>query len=253
MGIERASGLSGELLVTQSNQLVESAHSMSLNEKRLIFAAISMHDSRKPLQEKGAVLISATEFGEVFGFQSRGHAYEALEQASRQLYNRSIRTIEKGPKGPRERNVRWVWLCEYQKKQGAVMLGFSPGVLPYLTQLHEQFTTFQLRMVGGLSTFYSMRIYELCSQFRKTQQRRITLDRFREVMDLGEKYQDVKNLRMRVIDPSIAEINAQTDLTVSYEPLRKGRKITGLQFTIEIDDQRRLPLKPPGEEDRAAA
>ncbi|SOO14181.1 Replication initiator protein [Xanthomonas citri pv. fuscans] len=221
-----------DLLVVQSNQLIESSHTLTLNEKRLVIMAAAYLDSRKPMPEKNTVKIHACDFANVYDLHG-GQAYQAIEKAARQLYNRSITRIEsRGKRGPTERNVRWVWMCEYMKNEAAVVLGFTPVVAPYLTMLNEQFTKYTLGSIRGLSTFYAIRVYELCSQFRKTGERRITLDQLRDVLDLGAKYQDVKNLRMRVLDPSVEEITKLSDLTVTYEPMRKGRKIVGFEFDI---------------------
>jgi plasmid replication initiation protein len=221
-----------DLLVVQSNQLIESSHTLTLNEKRLVIMAAAYLDSRKPMPEKNTVKIHACDFASVYDLHG-GQAYQAIEKAARQLYNRSIKRIDaRGKRGPIERNVRWVWMCEYIKNEAAVVLGFTPVVAPYLTMLNEQFTKYTLGSIGGLSTFYAIRVYELCSQFRKTGERRITLEQLRDVLDLGDKYQDVKNLRMRVLDPSVEEITKLSDLTVAYEPMRKGRKIVGFEFDI---------------------
>jgi plasmid replication initiation protein len=241
--------LSGELEVWQSNRLVEAAQTLTLNEKRLVIAAAALHDPRKPLPSKGTVTLHAEDFADVFGIESRGHVYEALEDASRRLGNRWIRTIYNRKGKQAERNVRWVWLVEYRKGEGTVVLGFSPGVAPYLTQLHTEFTRYKLKQIGNIGSFYGLRLYELCAQFRKGGERTIPLARLREMLDLGDKYADIKNLRVRVLDPGLKEINQHTDLRVVMTPERKGRKVVGFHFDITQDDQIPLDLPAPEEGD----
>jgi plasmid replication initiation protein len=108
--------------------------------------------------------------------------------------------------------------------------------------LNREFTSYQLRQIGSLSSFYAVRLYELMSQFVKLKQRDCSLERFREMLDLGEKYPNVKDLRRWVIDPALSELNKNTDLAVSVEPQRKGRKIVGFSFTITKNDQMALQL-----------
>lgn len=242
MPIERRterSSLNREMVVAQSNQLVESSYSLTLNEQRLLYAAAAMHDSRKPIPEKGTVTVPASDFAEVFGID-RNHAYEALEDAARRFYNRSIRLIGKGPKGSIERNVRWVWLCEYRKNEGAVLIGFSPAIAPHLTLLREQFTILKLEQVGALSSQYTMRLFALCGQYRAIKERYFTVEEFRSMLDLGDKYESVNELRRRIIDPSVEEISTGTDMALSYETKRKGRKIVGFHFNIGVNEQPRL-------------
>jgi plasmid replication initiation protein len=226
-------------LVTQSNRLIEAGHTLTLNEKRMVLACAAKLDPRKPLPENGTVRLSAVDFADTFGIDRRD-AYDSLEEASSRLYSRTIKEIRHGTRGKIERNIRWVWMSEYAPGEGFVTLGFSPDVIPYLTMLHKEFTTYELRNVGSLSSFYSIRLYEICAQFKTTGHRELALDRLRDMFDLGDKYADVKNLRVRVIDPAVSDINQHTDLRVVAQPLRSGRKVVGFRFEIEIERQQEL-------------
>ncbi|MCK1794277.1 replication initiation protein [Pseudomonas violetae] len=224
--------------VTQSNKLIEASHTLTLNEKRLVLCAASLIDSRKPLPKDGYLTIRADTFADVFGLKVK-HAYEALDDAATKLFNRDIRRYAKGKIVER---MRWVFHVKYKEGQGCVELGFSPTVLPHLTMLNKEFTSYQLKQIGSLSSFYAVRLYELMSQFLKLGERECSLDQLRQMLDLGEKYQDVKDMRKRVLDPALKELNSSTDLTVVAEPRRKGRKIIGFAFTITKSDQLALQL-----------
>ncbi|WP_149030137.1 replication initiation protein, partial [Pseudomonas syringae group genomosp. 7] len=138
---------------------------------------------------------------------------------------------------------RWVFHVKYREGQGCVELGFSPTIIPHLTMLHKEFTSYQLKQIGSLSSFYAVRLYELMSQFIKLKQRECTLAQLREMFDLGDKYQDVKDMRKRVLYPALEEVNKNTDLTVAVEPRRQGRRIIGFSFTIAKNDQMALSLE----------
>lgn len=224
--------------VTQSNQLIEASHTLTLNEKRLVLCAASLIDSRKPLPKDGYLTVRADTFAEVFGIDVK-HAYASLDDAATRLFNRDIRRYAKGKVVER---MRWVFHVRYREGQGCVELGFSPTVLPHLTMLNKEFTSYQLKQIGSLSSFYAVRLYELMSQFLKLGERSCTLEKLRQMLDLGEKYQDVKDMRKRVLDPALKELNARTDLAVTAEPMRQGRKITGFSFTISKNDQMALQL-----------
>jgi plasmid replication initiation protein len=224
--------------VTQSNRLVEASHTLTLNEKRLVLAAASLIDPRKPLPKDGYITVRADAFADVFGLDVR-HAYEALNDAANRLFERDIRRYSKGKVVER---MRWVFHVKYKEGQGCVELGFSPTVLPHLTMLNREFTSYQLKQIGSLSSFYAVRLYELMSQFLKLGQRECTLAQLRQMLDLGDKYQDVKNLRVRVLDPALKELNAGTDLAVTAEPRRLGRKIVGFSFNITKNEQMALQL-----------
>lgn len=224
--------------VSQSNKLIEASHTLSLNEKRLVLCAASMLDSRKPLPKNGFITVTADSFASIFGVETR-HAYEALNDASARLFNRDIRRMKNGHV---VESMRWVYHVKYREGQGCVELGFSPTIIPHLTMLHAEFTSYQLRQIGHLSSFYSIRFYELMSQFLKAGQRECTLLQLREMFDTGEKYKNVKDFRKWLLDPALKEVNAHTDLRVTSEPKRAGRKITGFSFTIVKSTQMPLSL-----------
>lgn len=242
--------LSGDLEVWQSNNLVEASQSMTLNEKRLIYAAAALHHPRRPVPPKGTVTFHADEFAQVFGLDLRGKGrYADLKDAAERLFNRRIRLIRDAPRGKGKwvTDMRWVWMAEYNEGQATVTLGFSPPVLPYLTMLSAEFTRFKLKNIGNIGSHYGLRLYELCAQFRKAGERTIPLQRLREMLDLGNKYENIKDLRVRVLNPAIAEINKHTELRVVVTPERKGRQVVGFHFDITEDDQIPLPLEEPEE------
>ncbi len=246
-----ATELSPELLVTQSNRLIESAHTMSVGEKRLLMAAAALMDSRKP--SAGTVSFHARQFAEVFA-TDLDHAYEIVRDAAKRLFNRSIREIVDDPAAKRRkggraaqtiRDTRWVSQAEYAEGQGVITLTFTDKVLPYLTLLHREFTSYRLKHVGRLSTFYALRMYELLSQYRVTAERTCDLAQLRQMLDLGDKYPRVNSFRQRVLDPSIQEINQVTDLLVTVTPITQGRAVTGFHFAIVTNPQLKLDLHEP--------
>lgn len=239
--------LSGDMEVWQSNRLVEAGQSLTLSEKRLVIAAAALHDPRKPLPPRGTVVVRAEEFAAVFGIEG-GHVYEALEEAAKRLYNRSIRTITNSKGKAIERDVRWVWMAEYKKGEGTVTLGFSPALTPYLTILRTEFTRYKLKYIGNIGSFYGVRLYELCAQYRKAGRRTITMEQLREMLNLGDKYTNVRDLRRRVLDPALEDINRYTDLRVVMTPTMKGRKVTGFHFDIGLNEQIALEL-PTNDDD----
>lgn len=238
--------LSGELEVWQSNTLVEASHSMTLNEKRLIYAAAALHNPKLPMPSRNRMRLHVDDFAEVFGLGDSNQVYEALADAAKRLFNRRIRKISDSPRGKGRKiieDMRWVGYAKYDKGEGTVTLGFCPEIAPYLTLIHNEFTRFKLKHIGNIGSYYGLRLYELCAQFRKGGKRTIALDKLREMLDLGDKYSSIKDLRRRVLDPALAEINKHTDLRVVMTPERKGRKVVGFHFDIVQDDQ--LPLDLP--------
>ena len=241
--------LSGELEVWQSNSLVEASHTMTLNERRLIYAAAALHDPRRPVPASGSVKFHADEFGDVFGLEltSKGR-YHDLAEAAERLFNRRIESIHNS-NGRVVRHMRWVWLAEYNAGEATVTLGFSPPVLPYLTMLSKEFTRFKLKHIGNIGSQYGLRLYEICAQWRVAGRFALTLQELRDRFALADKYSSVKDLQRWVLTPSLREVNTHTDFRVTMTTERRGRKIIGFKFEIKRDTQIPLDLPMPEEEE----
>lgn len=228
--------------VTKSNELVEAGFKLSLNEQRLLLIAISQIDSRRPRPGKANhFVIRADEFAKLFNIDMK-NAYTSLSDASDRLYDRDVKTYDKN-NHVKER-FRWVYHIKYYDNKGYVELAFSPNSITHLTGLSQRFTTYELKQITELRTQYSIRIYELLKRFINHPKKEFIIDieKFRTRLDLDDMYPRFFDLNKRIIAPAIKEINKHTDIAVSLETKRKGRKIQSLKFNIDNNQQRQLPI-----------
>lgn len=109
--------------------------------------------------------------------------------------------------------------------------------MPYLCQLEKQFTNYQLCNISSFKRTYSIRLYELLTQYRTLESRIVSVLDLRISLQFDDKFPDWFELRRKIIVPSVQEINEKSDLKVFYKPLRKDRSINSIEFYIEIDSQ----------------
>ena len=104
-----------------------------------------------------------------------------------------------------------------------------------ITRLEEQFTKYDIEQISSLSSAYAVRLYELLICWRSTGKTPvIELAEFRNrVGVLDTEYTRTDNLKMRVIELALKQINDYTDITASYEQHKKGRVITGFSFKFK--------------------
>jgi len=219
--------------VTKSNDLVMAAYKLTLNEQRLLLAAISQIDPRKPMPRP--ISITAQDFSEQYGIPLK-HAYEALKEATSALYERDIKTFD----GRYKSRFRWVDRVDYLDGGGETKLFFTVHVQPYLVHLNQRFTTYELKRIADLTSTHSIRLFELLQQFRNTGFYRVGVAEFRELLELGPSYERYSNLKLKVIDPAIAELREKSGLLVELKTEKKGRAINRLTFTFRDDDQMKL-------------
>lgn len=207
------------LVVTKSNHLIEANYKLSLNEQRLVLSAVSQVDGRKPIDKDNDFTITANEFSEIFKIPLK-QAYEALDDAASRLYERDIKTHDSSAKTTER--FRWVDYVKYWHGEAKVTLSFSRRVIPYLTLLHQQFTSYELKQISQMKSAYSIRLYELLVQFMKTGERSITLEKLRELFELKKQYPRFFDLKRYILIPSIKDINETTDIRVEWDVVKKG-------------------------------
>lgn len=219
--------------VTKSNDLVMAAYKLTLNEQRLLLAAISQIDPRKPMPRP--ISIIAQDFSEQYGIPLK-HAYEALKEATSALYERDIKTFD----GRYKSRFRWVDRVDYLDGGGETKLFFTVHVQPYLVHLNQRFTTYELKRIADLTSTHSIRLFELLQQFRSTGFYAVSVAEFRELLELGPSYERYSNLKLKVIDPAIAELREKSGLLVELKTEKKGRAINRLTFKFRDDEQMKL-------------
>lgn len=131
-----------------------------------------------------------------------------------------------------ERLFRWVDTADLEH-ESYVDIVLSESLRPYLLELKENFTKYELINVLVLKSKHSIRLYELfrCNLFLHVWT--VSLEELKDILDLTDKYSEYKDLRRYVIDPAVKEINKYTDISVSYETVKHNRIVTDLIFSIE--------------------
>lgn len=215
--------------ITQSNQLVEASYTLTLNEKRLLMLGLSTVDPRRALrrEERISFQVTVDQWAERFPDEK---PWRAMKRAADTMMTRYV-TLH--PKTGRLKKITWFESVEYIEGEGRVEIELGHSVSLRLAGMIDEFTRIELTAVQQLRSFYSIRLYELVSQFRSTGYRRITVEDFRVAMDCISTHAEMKALKRYVLNPALKELNAKTDIKVICTDVKKGRKIVGFEFIIK--------------------
>lgn len=136
--------------------------------------------------------------------------------------------------------------AKYIAKTGTVLMRLNEDAKPYLLQLRDMFTSFELSNILNLKSKYSIRIYQLMKSHSYRKELIITLDDLKYRLSLDDKkqksYRLFSNVSERVLKPAMREINDKTDITIDYEAIKQGRKIYALRFKIK--DKQKVIINP---------
>lgn len=226
-------------LVVKDNALINASYNLDLVEQRLILLAIiEARESGKGINANDPLKVHAESYINQFKVH-RNTAYQALKDACNDLFARQFSYQELSEKGNViNKKSRWVSEIGYIDQEAVVQLIFAPAIVPFITRLEQCFTQYELQQISELSTGYAIRLYELLIAWRSTGKTpMIELQDFRQKMGvLHNKYTAMCDLKKRVLDPAVHQVNNFTDIVVKCEQHKKGRSITGFSFTFKQKD-----------------
>jgi plasmid replication initiation protein len=230
---------SAQLTVVKSNKVVEASYMLTLAEQRVLLACIAQIDSKAVLTENYRFEITASGVADLAGLENLTNAYRDLKKAAEKLYERSVIIEDPDPDNPQitQRKTRWISSIDYVPGEGKLVLSFSVGIIPYLSQLSREFTKYKLKHVARFESVYSIRLYELLVQWSSAGEREIEVEWLKRQFQVAEKYDRVVDLKKRVIDPAVEEINQHSNLWVKYGQRKSGRQITHFQFQFGLKDK----------------
>ena len=230
-------------LVVKDNSLINASYTLGLVEQRLILLAIiEARETGKGIDTETFLEIHAQHYADRFHVDVK-NTYAMLSDAVMTLFNRQVTymTVDEKRNKPEKRVIRWVSGISYVEGAGIVKLRFAPEIVPLITRLEQNFTSYELMQVANLN-LYATRLYELLVSWRSAGKTPIIeINDFRAKLGLlDQEYKLMHNFKNRVLDPAIKQINEHTDITVKVEQHKTGRSITGFSFKFKQKPQAKI-------------
>lgn len=133
--------------------------------------------------------------------------------------------------------VSWIETVRFNTLKEEFVVSLNSLLYPYIVSLHERFQTLDYDMIrsdGHLKSKYSSRLFELFKIHEELSELVLTLDQLRYLIDVSQgKLVRWADLKRRVIEPSLEEINRTGQLAIHYQPIKTGRSVTHVRFVLE--------------------
>lgn len=234
--------------IVKSNALIEAVYRPgNVYQMRLLMAALMQVKSKTEIDFRTRYCVSANALADMTGAKAKNN-YQELKSAADTLMSVTVTVFDDAQGKPlkKYKKINLVSSCEYEDGAGTVGLRFTEEIVPYISSLKTRFTQYQARYVMPMTSGYSIRLYELCLQWLGNE-REFTVEEFRRILDLKDKYDRLERLKAKVITPAIKEINKYSDIHVTFGQRKSGRRVTHFQFKIAKKQgeevQEALPLK----------
>lgn len=234
--------VSGKVVV-QHNALVNARFDLSTVEMRLFMAMLSRIG--RDDNEFREMRIPLTEVVALSGRRPSAKDYQQVAGMCDQLVSRILH-IERPQEGRRRRErkgsaaatpdfdkIPLMAYAKYRGEEGALRVRFNDEIMPYLLQLHHNFTKAQVVQLLKLKSPHSYRIYWLLKEYATFGSRTLEVEELKSILSLEGQYKQFPLFRLRVLERAREEL-AQTDLPFNYDLLRDGpgKRATHVRFSF---------------------
>lgn len=117
-----------------------------------------------------------------------------------------------------------------------VTLSCTPEAMKYFFNVEQLgYLRYKLRNVLQITSRYSYVLFLYLFKRRRCKPFDVSIDELRELLQCTNDpyYNEFKNFNRKILKRCCDEINEKTELKYSYEPVRAGRKVGFIRFTIE--------------------
>lgn len=221
--------------VVMSNDLIKGKSNLSLNELKLLRLTIMqvIADDKDLMTYQ----IKIQDLAKILDITSQSIYRDVMEMCKHLL--QEIVYIGDGNPKHKWKMYQWCSTCEYD--EGTITIKLHEKLKPHLIQLKQHYTQYMLQDILMLKTVYAVRLYELIREEMKSQKAyadkivtvSLDVETIRKATDTENKYKKIGMFNQRVIVAAITEINDKSCYYVTYEYIKKSRKITGFKFKIE--------------------
>ena len=220
-------------IIKKSNDLITAKYRLTIIQQYVLHNVISqihMEDTDFKKYE-----VNVRSIAENHGIDTK-NAYRYIKKSALDLNKQPIII------GDEVEGIVFNWFSSvrYNSNRGTLLVDFHPDLKPYLLQLKGYFTQYENKNIQQFKCVHSLRFYEFLKQKQnlgkgKEFYTELTIDAIRSMFcfSVGE-YKNTKDLRVRVIEPALKEINEQTDLSIiDIQFLKKGRSINSVYITAK--------------------
>ena len=249
-------------LIKKSNELVEARYKFDIWETRLFTKMLTM--VRKDDEDFKDYRIHLHDVIKEFGLQRSNASYERLKLGGIKLMTKIIKVVRETDEGLMEFATPIVVGVENplnpEPGDGEFIdISFHPKMKPFLLALQSKFTMYDVRNILKLPSSYSIRIYELLKQYEKIGKRTFDLQELKRMIGAIEEktikgkrvfedhYTLYGNFRQRVLLKAQKDLFKYTDISFTFEPIKKVRKVAAIIFYISPNGSRQKFEQPEHE------
>lgn len=220
--------------VVKANDLIQkSRFNLSTQQQKIVLFIISQIERTD--EEFKLYTFKITEFCKLCGIEPKGDNYNFLKEQIKKICDKSLYILDENGI---ETLYRWIDKPFFDKRKGTIQIKLDEQMKPYLLQLKERFTEYELIYTLNFKSKYSIRLYEYLKSIHFDKMKEYTqyfeIEHFQAIFN--SEYTTFKSFHTRVLQPAYKEINEFSDIHFEYELIKEGKKVKSILITIQPKD-----------------
>jgi plasmid replication initiation protein len=218
-----------ELEIRQHNALTNARYEYSELQLDLLFFLLSK------LRKEQRTTVYELNIKDLSALTGKKYNAAYLHKATADMGGRVFEVLT-------EKSYEQLWMFQrvkYLLGQGIIEIKLTEDIVPYLFDLKDNFTSYELASALRLTSKYAKRIYQHCSQWKDlSETRKYDLQDFKKMLGLldekgNEKIKQIGQLREKVLNVAVKQINEHTELHISYKLEKRVRTYTHITFKVK--------------------
>ncbi|WP_187840070.1 replication initiation protein [Helicobacter pylori] len=237
---------SQKYLITQDNRLIYAKYGdITANEIKVFYYIVSKVNS---INDKGFEVceIPINEvLWEALEHENMDANYHYIKKLCESLIGRYLldETLSIDPETNKAvdsfKGMPLFKILEYTKGEATIKYQLNEYLKPYLLGLRKNFTQIPLQHIVPINSGYAIRIYQmLLSELKQNHHNwEVNLLYLQDVLCVPKSMYIFGSFKQKILDPSLEEINRNTEIVADCRTIKEGKKIVGITFEFNYKDR----------------
>lgn len=148
--------------------------------------------------------------------------------------------VEEAKKTKKVKKVSWAyvnWFSCFEYDEGLITCRFDKALKPYLLDIQGRIIIGDIRHLLPMKSSYSKRMYLLLKEYKKFGVRKFEVEELMDILKVPQSLKTYSNFNAKVLKRAEEDINNFSDLKISFDTKKIGRKVKSIIFTIEKNSE----------------
>lgn len=211
--------------IVKSNPIINSKYEISAVQAKIYLLMISKLDVSKPNFEP--LNFSVKDFERLYGTDTKA-IYKLISTEAVKLMSKRISYEDEHIR------IDTVLLasCIYHKREGRVTFELPRALQPFLLQLKQNFTTYNLENILRLESVYSIRFFEFCKEYEGLGKFSFLVEDLKDTFGIADRYKNYFDFKKYVVLQAEKELKENCELFFDFTEEKQGKKVIKLHFRI---------------------